>query len=94
MSRKLKLVMVDWIDTTTHGGWRDREEFVKEAKAMMCRTVGFQVGDDGECLKMAATLSSTDDCNDRSSIPKGCIIRKQVLDVLLPKLDREKKAHK
>ena len=87
---KPRLVMVDWIDATSYSGWRERKDFLK-SPCVLCRTVGYLVGDDGECLKMAGSCSDEGIYNDRSAIPKGCVIRKVTLDVRLPKLARAKK---
>lgn len=87
------LTILDWEDASQYVGWADKKGFLK-ARPALCRTIGILIGSDKRSYKMAASYSLLGGYNDRSSIPRGCVVKKTVLNIPVSKLKRETKKQK
>lgn len=70
--RKRQLIVVEWDDISNYSGWQDEKESHKWTP-LRCVSVGWKLKSDRKNLKIAATRSETDQCSDRSVIPKSVI---------------------
>lgn len=74
----LKLVQIDWIDSTRRPGWRDSG---LSPPCMKCTSVGYLVSDDPESVTVSACHSVSEDTFlDAITIPKVAITRRRWLD--------------
>ena len=84
----MKLVIVDWIDSCSSRGWVEKEA-LQTSIPLPCRSVGWVIKEDKECIVLIAHLSDvTDDGNFGQgngdiTIPRAVI--KQVVEVKVPK---------
>ncbi len=70
--RKLPLVVVEWEDTSTHGAWKgEADDFTSEIEP--CVSVGWKLKSTRKHLRITAMRTIGGACNDRQSIPRGCI---------------------
>lgn len=69
--RKLPLIVVEWNDTCTSSSWK-LEEDCKHIE-MKCVSVGWKLRSGRKFLTLTATRDGEDGCNDRQTIPRGCI---------------------
>jgi|GEM_PF-5789510 len=78
--RRLPIVVVEWIDSATGGGWQGIDQ--AEHGALECITVGFLVKETDEALSVAHSVSQQDGEDsgvcDMISIPQ-CAIRRWYL---------------
>ncbi|MCK4814241.1 hypothetical protein KA005_00605 [bacterium] len=75
--RKLPLLIVEWDDITTDGGWKYDDEDHSD-HILGCISVGWQVKSNRRYLiispmRSAYTHSKRSKCDDRQIIPRGCI---------------------
>ena len=78
--KKLKLLLVDWVDSAGSTGWRQTDELQPEIGE--CQSVGFLVSETKEALALALNRSRLPNFRpfgEIVSIPKRCIIRSRVL---------------
>jgi hypothetical protein len=75
---KRRLLLVEWEDSVSTGGWRSHEDAAEKGVAR-CRSVGFVERDDEKGLVLSQTDSDLDNCTDQIAIPKGCIRRRRRL---------------
>ena len=66
----MKLVLIEWVDSTSMGGWTDNDDM----DLCECETVGFLLKEDKKKVIVAQSISdgATRYC-DRFGIPRGCI---------------------
>ncbi len=69
--RKLPLILVEWNDTCTSDNWK-REKDCKHSEAH-CVSVGWRLKSDRNFLTITTMRDGDGGCNDRQTIPKGCI---------------------
>lgn len=74
---KLKLVLVEWEDITTHNGWRPHGEVTEPIR---CATVGFLVSKDKKYIRLAPTMSDDGRPCDPWTIPMGTVTKYRVID--------------
>lgn len=74
-----KVVLVEWLDSATKGGWRNVKDYRDNAKPAACRTVGYLLKDTGDHVTIVQSQGNVDDCTDAMSIPKACITSTKVL---------------
>lgn len=78
----MKLVLVEWDDIVTDGGWKPRSAPLELAK---CFSVGVLIEDRKDAIVIAQSKASFDDgahcVSDRCIIPKGCIKRMRKLKI-------------
>jgi len=69
------LVIVDWLDITSHdGAWLDIEEAKKYVPSRM-RTVGFLLKEEPDYIVVVSTVSDDlDTVGSANAIPRGCLI--------------------
>ena len=75
----MRLVLIEWIDPFSSGGWLDRETAVEEAKARdrLCKTVGWLLYEDAELVVVAGSVGvmDVDQIGDVFEIPRRVINR-------------------
>ena len=71
MRKKLPLIIVEWDDVSSFGGWEDTKES-KALKPFQAKMVGWEISRNKSRLVLA-TAFSEDECNGRRVIPRGCI---------------------
>jgi hypothetical protein len=74
--KKYPLVLIDWIDPWSKGGWSDNPEEVNEAwqHNFACQSVGWLVKEDKEKVMLAASRTANDSqIGDLFLIPRRCI---------------------
>ena len=71
---KPKLVLVEWEDSISRGGWQGIEDY-NSGEPAQCRTVGWMTLKDRRkvCLIMTQTGGSVEPVLDALTIPRGCI---------------------
>ena len=75
----MKLVMVEWDDAYSDGGWLSYE---KELNVSKCVTVGLlQFDEPNRVVVIQSRSNSTGNYSDRLAIPRGCIKRIRYLKV-------------
>lgn len=73
--KKMSLVRVDWVDSVTHGGWRDLGS-VKDYNHCPAVSVGYLAKKDRDVLVIAPHVSSgTDEGCGLMTIPR-CSVKK------------------
>ena len=75
--RKLPLLVVEWNDISTHGGW-EYDDVDLSKYAFYCVSVGWRVKSTRQYLQISPMRSSRvgskySKCDDRQIIPRGCI---------------------
>jgi hypothetical protein len=80
----MKLVLIEWVDSHEGRGWRSVPEIEKTAELLYCRSVGWLISEDKDCLTIASHLSGEKNegiriygCGDMC-IPK-CSIKKRIV---------------
>lgn len=68
---KHKLVVVQWIDAVTHGGWKEPEEYAK-LTSMHVASVGWVVRDTPTEITIIQTIADTM-MTDSITIPKSWV---------------------
>ena len=71
--RKLPLIIVEWDDVSSFGGWKTRGESLNEEKPFKARMVGWEIARNKNYITVATAFADDDDCNGRRCIPRGCI---------------------
>jgi hypothetical protein len=74
----VKLVIVEWTDSCSDGGWRIKNNDLKPSQ---CVTVGFLQFDEKDSIIIAQSRSDSGNWADRIAIPKGCVKRMRTLRV-------------
>lgn len=78
----MNVEIVDWIDASSVDAW---EPANAPRKPQKCRTVGFLVHEDEDCISLASSLGfhdgHTDDCCLTMTIPKVAIQQRGTLMV-------------
>lgn len=69
----MKLIYVEWVDAVASSGWEKHEE---AESIHLCRSIGYVVKEDKDCLILASTISQ-DQNNCRIAIPKAWIKKKR-----------------
>ncbi len=74
------LEQVTWADVKSGAEWREIKDYV-QASVPIVHTVGYVLDDSSPTvLKLAATVCIEDgDCSDTILIPKGCILRRELM---------------
>jgi len=71
----LKLVKVDWEDTTGDSGWRCKED-AKKIAIWQCSTVGWLIAKTPKSITLCSSRANKGELlNDHNVIPKGCITK-------------------
>ena len=71
--RKLPLIVVEWDDVSSFGGWKTEKEALDEERPFVAKMVGWEIARNKEYITLATAFSDDDDCNGRRCIPRGCI---------------------
>lgn len=76
----MNIEIVDWVDSCSVDAW---EQADIKRKPSMCRTVGFVVFEDEDCLSLASSMAYHDgqpaDCCLTMTIPKTAIRERATL---------------
>lgn len=70
------LVLIDWIDPWSRGGWADNPEEVNEAwkHDFSCQSVGWLIKEDKDKVMIAASRTANDSqLGDLFMVPRRCI---------------------
>lgn len=78
MGRKLRVLEVEWLDAGSLSGWRQPTEHADEGP-LRCRTVGYVLRDDEECLILAQSQASSGQVAASLTIPRSCIKKRRRL---------------
>lgn len=81
--KSLHLVVVDWVDSAAHNGWRDWKEAAETQDTIQCRSVGFLLSKDKGRVALAGSITNNDDAGERHSIPKSCVIKMRSIEKFL-----------
>ena len=79
MSAPMRKLLVEWDDTASNSTWQTRQHVKENACTLRVKTLGFVVHEDAHKLCVAQSWSANGDVADVTSIPKGCIVRRQRL---------------
>jgi len=77
----MRLVIVDWVDSTAGEGWKTLREMKGAENGLTCRSVGWILKESKECLVIVPHIAgeSLDDpqfqVRGDMSIPKRCILK-------------------
>lgn len=78
--RKRQLLLIEWDDIITHSGWEEAEESL-EPIINPHYSVGWRVKSNGrKYISITPMRDNSDRCDDRQTIPKGCIRKITKLD--------------
>lgn len=69
---RLPVVMIKWVDTTSYGGWRDRE--TTDFSLTGCISVGILIARDAKTITIARSISMDDDVNAVEVIPISTVV--------------------
>ena len=69
-------VLVEWLDSThlAPGGWIDRDVAAEQGPCSII-SVGWLIGDDGDAITLAQSITEADDVTGAFVIPTACIVR-------------------
>ena len=70
--KKYPLVVVEWDDVSSVGGWEDIKES-QQFKPFRAKMVGWEIHKDRENIVITTALDNDGECNGRRVIPRGCI---------------------
>ena len=74
--RKKRMVEVEWVDSTTWGGWKRENEYLKDAGPGRCSSVGYLLKSDKQAVTLVQNLDvSNGNVSDAVSIPRS-VVRK------------------
>lgn len=71
--KHLAVVWVEWIDSSTTGGWSTKERVL--ANDLRCWTCGLLVSEDDEAVTVCASYSAHESYLDAITIPKVAITK-------------------
>ena len=74
----MKMVLVEWNDAFSDGGWRSP---VDDLPVSNCITIGLLMYDNPEKVTIVQSKSDSGSYTDRISIPRGCIKRIRYLRI-------------
>ena len=72
MIRKRPLLLVEWQDITSTGGWIKEKDCLKD-EPIIAYSVGWKMPSPKGKLVITSMRDSRSSCNDRVIIPRGCI---------------------
>lgn len=80
MTKKEKLLCVEWDDASSVDCWQARERAVAEdCRPYRCRTVGFLIAENEKSVLLAQSLSQNDKVQGSFQIPRTQIRKRTVL---------------
>lgn len=76
----MKLYYIEWIDSTTHSGWRNIDSIGNEE--LTCKSIGWIVNENDESITLSSSVDSLIDekiqhCVDAMTIPRIAIVLMQ-----------------
>jgi hypothetical protein len=77
----MRLVLVEWVDSSSGDGWRPLDELAKTAVAVHCRSTGWVASDSDEAIALVSHISGERNGNIRLfvtgdiAIPKCAVVR-------------------
>ncbi len=90
MKCRVRLEFIEWVDSNSYGRWTDSEILNKNAKNMVCQSVGWRVSESDDNVTLVATMSAMADqehvdvnlynhgiCD--MTIPKCAILKRKIL---------------
>ena len=75
----MKIVLVEWIDSSTEYGWLKVESF--DTSVVKCQSVGFLIKETDDAIVVTLSRSDSGRCADAITIPKCSIKRIRYLKV-------------
>lgn len=80
MSPPRRLVIVEWIDSSSGEGWRPTDELATQTAPVRCQSVGWVLAETKEAIVLVAHTSGGHNsyreyARGDISIPKGCVTR-------------------
>ena len=78
--KTVRLLLIDWVDSSGSPGWKASDEL--KAEIAECQSIGFFVSETKKAIALAlnrSTLAGFKPFGEVVSIPKKCIVRKRVL---------------
>ena len=72
--KKLPLIIIEWDDVSSFGGWEITKDALEKEKPFRAKMVGWEIARNKGYITLATAFSDADDCNGRRCIPRGCII--------------------
>ena len=69
----MRLVQVEWADTTTHSAWACSKDVVKSTGVTHCSSVGWLIHKDKERILLTSMVGGYGDTSCHQSIPRGCV---------------------
>ncbi len=73
MKQRLPIVEVEWEDAGSHGSWDDEDSHLKQAKPLICYSVGYLASKRADRIILVASRASYQDGSNWQQIPRGCI---------------------
>ena len=70
--KKIRLVHVTWVDSSSSRGWRSLEDF-KQEEMLVCESIGWLLDRNRERILIAGTRCDNDDWAERHTIPMACV---------------------
>ena len=69
-------VFVEWVDSThlAPGGWIDRDSAAEQGPCSVV-TVGWLIGDDGQAVTLAQSITEADDVTGAFVVPRSCVVQ-------------------
>lgn len=65
----MKLVLVEWVDSTSSTGWENDPDL----ELSICKTVGYLTRKTKEKVVLAQSISDNNNVDNKFAIPRGCI---------------------
>lgn len=71
----MKLVLVEWIDSNSAGGWHPYEDMLHTVQGELgCKSVGWLLADGHDRISIVPNLAATGSVGDATTIPKLAIV--------------------
>jgi len=77
MKRKLPLVILEWHDAVTEGGWVSSKDY--EPKTVLVTSVGWLLSETDHHISIIGSYNSEKDFSDITTVPKQWLIKQKIL---------------
>ena len=69
MGKRLKVYLVEWIDSTSETGWTHDHDL----ELSTCKTVGYLIKKTKDKVVLVQSMSDSDSIDNKFAIPRKCI---------------------
>jgi len=73
----LKLLLVDWVDSSSSCCWASFEQLQERDTPIMVQTIGWLISENSKVLTLASSITDNDRADGDMTIPKSSIRRRK-----------------